>query len=95
MGAIGDLQAIEHHHRQAHVVEPPRHELAQRGARACDEQLRCKSRELLDAHLGSDHVSALLQRADELWGNEGEITVYEAVPAGEPQKGSLAEHAGG
>lgn len=40
-------------------------------------------------------MSALLQRADELWGNEGEITVYEAVPAGEPQKGSLAEHAGG
>lgn len=55
---------------------------------------RWESRELLDAHLGSDHVSALLQRADELWGNEGEITVYEAVPAGEPQKRSLAEHAG-
>lgn len=55
---------------------------------------RWESRELLDAHLGSDHVSALLQRADELWGNEGEITVYEAVPAGEPQKSSLAEHAG-
>ncbi len=56
---------------------------------------RWESRELLDAHLRSDHVSALLQRADELWGNEGEITVHEAVPAGEPQKGSLAEHAGG
>jgi quinol monooxygenase YgiN len=56
---------------------------------------RWESRELLDAHLNSDHVSALLERADELWGDQGEITVYEAVPAGEPKKGSLAAHAGG
>lgn len=56
---------------------------------------RWESRELLNAHLGSDHVSALLERADELWGGEGEITVYDAIPAGEPQKGSLAGHAGG
>lgn len=56
---------------------------------------RWESREALDAHLESDHVSALLERADELWGNEGEITVYEAVPAGQPEKGSLAEHASG
>lgn len=56
---------------------------------------RWESRELLDAHLNSDHVSNLLQRANELWGDNGEITVYEAVPAGESRKGSLAEHAGG
>lgn len=56
---------------------------------------RWGSRDLLDAHLRSDHVSALLERADELWGDNGEITVYDAVPAGEPKKGSLAEHAGG
>jgi quinol monooxygenase YgiN len=56
---------------------------------------RWESRELLDAHLNSDHVSALLERADELWGDQGEITVYEAVPAGEPKKGWLAAHAGG
>jgi quinol monooxygenase YgiN len=56
---------------------------------------RWESRELLDAHLNSDHVSALLERAEELWGDQGEITVYEAVPAGEPKKGSLAAHAGG
>lgn len=55
---------------------------------------RWESRELLDAHLASDHVSALLERAEALWGENGEITVYEAVPAGEPKKGSLAEHAG-
>ena len=56
---------------------------------------RWESRELLEAHLESDHLSALLERSDELWGDSGEITVYEAVPAGEPKKGSLAEHAGG
>lgn len=56
---------------------------------------RWESREQLDAHLTSDHVSALLQRADELWGDNGEITVYDAVSAGEPKKGSLARHAGG
>lgn len=55
---------------------------------------RWESRELLDAHLASAHVAAALERADELWGENGEITVYEAVPAGERQKGSLAEHAG-
>ena len=38
-------------------------------------------------------MSALLERAGELWGEDGEITVYEAVAAGEPKKGSLAEHA--
>jgi quinol monooxygenase YgiN len=56
---------------------------------------RWESREQLDAHLASDHVSAVLARAEELWGENGGITVYEAVPAGEPTKGSLAEHAGG
>ncbi len=56
---------------------------------------RWESRELLDAHLDSDHVAGLLKRADELWGDNGEITVYDAVPEGEPKKGSLAEHAGG
>lgn len=56
---------------------------------------RWESREQLDAHLASDHVSALLERSEELWGENGEITVFEAVPAGEPRKGSLAEHASG
>jgi quinol monooxygenase YgiN len=56
---------------------------------------RWASQELLDAHLGSPHVSALLGRAEELWGENGEITVYDAIPAGQPRKGSLAGHAGG
>jgi quinol monooxygenase YgiN len=56
---------------------------------------RWASREALDAHLESEHVQAALARADELWGENGSITIYEAVPAGEERKGSLAAHAGG
>jgi quinol monooxygenase YgiN len=56
---------------------------------------RWESREDLDAHLESDHVKGLLERSDELWGENGEITVFEAVPAGEPKKGTLRDHAGG
>jgi hypothetical protein len=49
----------------------------------------------LDAHLGSEHVQAILARADELFADGGDIVVYEAVPGGETKKGSLAEHAAG
>ena len=40
------------------------------------------------------HVAALLERAEELFGDSGDITVFEAVPGGEDSKGSLAAHAG-
>ncbi len=56
---------------------------------------RWASREALDAHLRSPHVSAVLERAQELFGESGDIVVYEAVPGGETKKGSLAAHAGG
>ena len=56
---------------------------------------RWESREDLDAHLETDHVKGLLERSDELWGDNGVITVFEAVPAGEPKKGTLKDHAGG
>jgi quinol monooxygenase YgiN len=56
---------------------------------------RWTSRAALDAHLASDHVKAALERAEELFGDSGDIVVYEAVPGGEPRKGSLAEHAAG
>jgi quinol monooxygenase YgiN len=56
---------------------------------------RWASREQLDAHLQSEHVQAILQRAPELFGQSGDIVVYEALPGGEPRKGSLAAHAGG
>jgi quinol monooxygenase YgiN len=56
---------------------------------------RWESRELLDAHLKSDHVAALVARRDELWGDNLVVTVSEAVPAGDSEKGSLADHAAG
>lgn len=57
---------------------------------------RWASREELDAHLASDHVAAVLARVDELFvEGSADIVVYDAVPGGEPAKGSLAEHAAG
>jgi len=55
---------------------------------------RWASREELDAHLESPHIKALLERLEELFGDSGDITVFEAVPGGETAKGSLAAHAG-
>ena len=40
MGALGYLHAVEHHHRQAHVIEPAARQLRKRGLRALDERLR-------------------------------------------------------
>jgi quinol monooxygenase YgiN len=56
---------------------------------------RWASREELDAHLKSPHVAALLERAEALFGESGDIVVYEPIPGGETKKGSLAAHAGG
>jgi quinol monooxygenase YgiN len=56
---------------------------------------RWASREALDAHLQSPHVAAVLERVPELFGESGDITVFEPVPGGEQKKGSLAAHAGG
>jgi len=39
MGALGDLQPVEHHHRQAHVIQPASHQLPERAAGLLDEQL--------------------------------------------------------
>ena len=54
---------------------------------------RWESREALEAHLASPHIQAVLERVEELFGDSGDITVFEAVPGGEPVKGSLADHA--
>jgi quinol monooxygenase YgiN len=56
---------------------------------------RWSSREALDAHLASPHVAALLERAEELFGQSADIVVYEPLPGGEERKGSLAAHAAG
>ena len=60
MRAIGDLQPVEHHHRQPHIVQAARHQLAQRGAGTLDEHLRDRSlprrrRRLLD--LAADRLA--------------------------------------
>jgi len=55
---------------------------------------RWESRELLEAHLASPHVKELLIRAEELFGDSGDIVVYEPLPGGETRKGDLAAHAG-
>lgn len=54
---------------------------------------RWASREQLDAHLSSAHVAEVLSRAEELFGDSADIVVYEPLPGGETQKGSLAGHA--
>ena len=51
---------------------------------------RWSSREDLDTHLQSDHIAAVLQRADELLAEPPDIAVYDAVPGGDAQKGRLA-----
>jgi quinol monooxygenase YgiN len=55
---------------------------------------RWESRPLLQDHLESDHVKAVLAVADDLF-STADITVYDALPGGERKKGSLAAHAGG
>ena len=54
---------------------------------------RWESQEALDAHLGSDHIAAVLAKADELLSEPPDIVVYRPVPEGEERKGSLAAHA--
>ena len=56
---------------------------------------RWASREELDAHLRSPHGAKAPERGEELFGDSADIGVYDAVPGGEPRKGSLAEHDGG
>lgn len=54
---------------------------------------RWESQELLDAHVGSGHLAAVLARADELLAEPPDSVVYVALPQGETTKGSLAGHA--
>lgn len=56
---------------------------------------RWASREALEAHLASPHVQGVLEHADELFADGGDIVVYEPLPGGETVKGSLADHAAG
>jgi len=40
MGPLGDLQPVQHHHRQPNVIEPTAHQLLQISAGPLDEHLR-------------------------------------------------------
>jgi quinol monooxygenase YgiN len=52
---------------------------------------RWASREALDEHLATPHVSGFIARADELLAEPVEVTIYEALPAGDGAKGALAD----
>jgi hypothetical protein len=76
VSAIGDLQAVEHHHRQAHVIQPAAHQLGKRGAGALDEYVRDRGlarrgRRLLDA--GADRFANISEAAG---GDTGEHPVH-------------------
>lgn len=45
-----------------------------------------------DAHLASPHIKDVLTRAEELFGDSGQIVIYEPLPDGQASKGSLAAH---
>jgi quinol monooxygenase YgiN len=51
---------------------------------------RWASQEDLDAHGGAAHMKAALAQFGELFGQGIDIALYEALPAGDPAKGSLA-----
>ena len=55
---------------------------------------RWTSKDDLQAHLGSPHIAALLERADELLAESPDIVVYDAVPGGDERKGRLAATTG-
>ena len=51
---------------------------------------RWASREDLQGHNGTPHVGALLERAGDLLAGAPDIAIYDALPAGDERKGSLA-----
>jgi hypothetical protein len=60
MATVRDLDPVEHHHRQAHVLQPAAHQLAQRRAGPLDEQLRDRAlrrRARLLLHLLTDRLA--------------------------------------
>lgn len=55
---------------------------------------RWATRELNEKHLTSEYFQSQLKLVPELFSEGPNVTYYEAVPGGDPEKGSLAEHAG-
>lgn len=50
---------------------------------------RWASREAMAEHLAAPYVQALLQKAAEILSAPPEITVFESLPEGQPEKGSF------
>ena len=55
---------------------------------------RWESRELLEQHMASEHIQDALNDVGSYFSEGPEITIYEALPGGHSDKGSLAGHAG-
>lgn len=51
---------------------------------------RWTSREALDAHLQMPHIQALGERAAEVLAETPQVSFLEALPTGDPAKGSIA-----
>ncbi len=51
---------------------------------------RWESQADLDAHMATDHIAAVLARAEELLAEAPDIVVLDALTLGDPAKGSLA-----
>jgi quinol monooxygenase YgiN len=54
---------------------------------------RWESRELLEKHRASDHIQTALVEVGEFFSDGPVITIYEALPGGDADKGSIAGHA--
>jgi quinol monooxygenase YgiN len=56
---------------------------------------RWSSRELLEQHIASVHIQDALKAVGDYFASGPDIVFYEALPGGEPDKGSIAGHAAG
>ena len=55
---------------------------------------RWESRELLEQHIATEHIQTAMSRVDEFFTEGPHIVVYDAIPGGDVDKGSIAGHAG-
>lgn len=56
---------------------------------------RWASRELLETHMGSDHISRAMEELPEYFSAGPEIVIFQPLPGGQENKGSLAGNASG
>lgn len=56
---------------------------------------RWASRELLERHMASPHIKGAMERVGEFFSQGPQILLYDAIPGGAADKGSIAGHAAG